>query len=74
MLNTLPKEYTNVRRFYVAKYGDKKGVELFDTYMKRKHKTLRYAVEVIPWKPMRTVYRKTITRKRATNLLIKRRV
>ena len=81
-MKSVPKEYENVRRFYNTKYGPKMGSEMFDAYMmkRRKNKTvasvgtvaLRNAV-VVPWIPTRTVYQKMITRRRGTNLVIKRK-
>lgn len=38
-MNSVPKEYANVRRFYTTKYGEKKGVEMFEAYMRRRHQT-----------------------------------
>ena len=85
-MTSVPKEYANVRRYYLTKYGDKKGSELFDAYMKRRqlqtHKRpqkltkggVSKNVAVVPWIPMRTLYQKTITHRRGTNLVVKRKL
>lgn len=79
-MNSVPKEYANVRRFYTTKYGEKKGVEMFEAYMRRRHQTSKNSTKnnvvstILPWIPMRTVYRKTVTRRRGANLVIKSRV
>jgi hypothetical protein len=80
-MHSVPKEYANVRRFYVTKYGESKGIDMFEAYMRRRGtsnkstKTKKVvSTTIIPWIPMRTVYRKTITRRRGANLVIKSRV
>ena len=81
-MHSVPKEYANVRRFYTTKYGEKNGVEMFEAYMRRRHQTSNQSTNnkkavsttIVPWIPMRTVYRKTITRRRGANLVIKSRV
>ena len=85
-MHSVPKEYANVRRFYTTKYGEKKGVDMFEAYMRRRgtniHQTSNKSTKnttvvsttIVPWIPMRTVYRKTITRRRGANLVIKSRV
>ena len=79
-MDSVPKEYMNVRRFYTTKYGEKKGVEMFEAYMRRRHQTSKkttsnnVATTIVPWIPMRTVYRKMVTRRRGANLVIKSRV
>jgi len=80
----VPKEYANVRRFYTTKYGEKKGVEMFEAYMRRRGTNIdqtskkttanNVVTTIVPWIPMRTVYRKTVTRRRGANLVIKSRV
>tara|TARA_Y100000389_G_scaffold54005_1_gene49845 strand:- start:235 stop:477 length:243 start_codon:yes stop_codon:yes gene_type:complete len=78
-MHSVPKEYANVRRFYVTKYGESKGIDMFEAYMRRRGSSpaktgVSTKITVVPWIPMRTVYRKTITRRRGTNLVIKSRV
>ena len=84
-MHSVPKEYTNVRRFYTTKYGEKKGLDMFEAYMRRRgtniHQTSNKSTKnttvvstIVPWIPMRTVYRKTVTRRRGANLVIRSRV
>lgn len=85
-MHSVPKEYANVRRFYVTKYGESKGIGMFAAYMRRRGTNIQQtstkstktkkvvSTTIIPWIPMRTVYRKTITRRRGANLVIKSRV
>lgn len=82
-MHSVPKEYANVRRFYTTKYGEKKGLDMFGAYLRRRglnnnpqtaNKAVTTKITVVPWIPMRTVYRKTVTRRRGANLVIKSRV
>ena len=41
---TIPKEYSNVRLFYITKYGNEKGGAMFENYMNRKRPRVRSKV------------------------------